>query len=344
MASTEGCMFVSQNEEYFENMKAHLDVMNNFFESTVVQHAEIACNQFLEDQCIVLADYCTADGKIALEIFKKMIALIRNINESKDVMLIFQDKLENDYNKLLTNVLKDGIMNSKGIFALVSSVSMFRQCLPSASVHFIFSAFGTHYLSKRPANIKAGMLTFKSDEEEMKLFSAQAALDWQCFLCHRSEELVPGGYMFLIVPCKGPWTAFSMMDPTLNSIFKDKIISRKEYTDIMINFYFRNEEELCRPFIQSTETNLEIVSFKIVDHIIFEAVDGAIRDEDAAKITRMIRTFSCQSVMNNLESSRTEAAKGAIVSEFYRRLLSFVMEMKEDFKYHIAQIVLRKKC
>lgn len=342
MVSKEGCMFVAKGEDYFETMKDDLDVFNIFFESTVVRHAELACNDFLDDRCIVLADYCTADGKLAIDIFKQMIALIRSKEKSKEVMLIFEDKMENDYNKLLRNVLQDGILSSNGIFALASSVSMFNQCLPSASVHFIFSAFGTHYLSKRPCNIKAGMLTFDADEKEKEALSTQAAIDWQCFLCHRSKELVEGGCMFLIVPCKGPWTGFRLMTPTLNSIFNDNIISKKEYTDIMINSYFRDEDELRRPFIEFTGTNLEIVSLNIVGRTIFKAVDGAIKVEDADKITRIIKTVSCQSLINNLDSSRTDSEKENIAAEFYRRLLPRVLGMTDDFKYHIAEIVLQK--
>ena len=40
-----------------------------------------------------------------------------------------------------------------GVYALASSTTMYKQCLPSNSAHIIFSLFGSHYLSKRSVTI-----------------------------------------------------------------------------------------------------------------------------------------------------------------------------------------------
>lgn len=105
---------------------------------------ETLCKHF-EDDVIVIADYCTADGGNSVEILNKMKEKIDE--HSRQVFVIFEDHSNNEFSSLFSTI--NCKLNQHNMYQAVCSKDMYKQCLPSNFIHLIFSTFGFHWLSER---------------------------------------------------------------------------------------------------------------------------------------------------------------------------------------------------
>ncbi|CAC5378580.1 unnamed protein product [Mytilus coruscus] len=145
-------MYSDEQSRYSDVMRVCNQIIISSAEP-ILKCIETLCKHF-EDDVIVIADYCTADGGNSVEILNKM-----------------KDK------------------HNQHMYQAVCSKDMYKQCLPSNFMHLIFSTFGFHWLSERPCNIENGMFVHDGNEIEQKRFAQQAEKDWETFLLQRGKEL-----------------------------------------------------------------------------------------------------------------------------------------------------------
>ncbi|UJR12303.1 hypothetical protein I4U23_016480 [Adineta vaga] len=79
--------------------------------------------------------------------------------------------------------------------------SFYESCLSSNSLLIGYSSTSLHWLSHKPCNISNHCASLFAQGDELKAFQEQARLDFNHFLEYRSNELISGGVLILLIPC-----------------------------------------------------------------------------------------------------------------------------------------------
>ena len=112
--------------------------------------------------------------------------------------------MSNDFNTLFSS-----LPPNREYFAAGVPGSFHSRLFPNASLHFVFSSFSIHWLSKVPKPVvdksspawNKGRIHYpNSNDEVVKAYQAQYTEDMECFLHARAKEVVCGGLVALIIP------------------------------------------------------------------------------------------------------------------------------------------------
>ena len=116
----------------------------------------------------------------------------------------FNDRVSNDFN-ILFNTLPPDLQ----YFASGAPGSFYNRLFPKASLNFVCSAYALQWLSRVPQELgdlksaayNRGRIFYSNAPYEVgKAYAAQYAMDMECFLAARAEEVAPGGLMALLIP------------------------------------------------------------------------------------------------------------------------------------------------
>ncbi len=167
------------------------------------------------------------------------------------------------------------------ITPLCCGLSFYQPILPPGTVHFAYAATTTHWLSRRPLALTAGLqchmhsaaiaagssgnsgVDLVRAATEDRAFEEQARTDWRVFLHARSVELAPGGVFVLVSPIStdrsvGPsntgggggvrwFSNFPVMrimyDSVLSLMVDRKEITAQERTDCATTLIYRYADE-----------------------------------------------------------------------------------------------------
>ncbi|XP_028515288.1 caffeine synthase 1 [Exaiptasia diaphana] len=256
-------------------------------------------------------------------------------------------------------------MDFQNVFVMACGTNFYSQCVPSNTVHLVFSASSAHWLRKKPCDITGALhQSMMTDQKEKEMFAKQAEKDWELFLLNRAEELVPGGSMILIQSlCDEEGQLFGHTKCTKVSAMKqicslweefvqEGRITQEEFNHTNFTAYFRTVEEFKKPFNDPDSPvkrkGLEFVS--IEKHVIPCAhKERWMREkgdpkEHAKRYVASIRTSSNATLISGLSDSRSSEEKSKIVDDLYRIFESLVAKNPEDHgaDFVEAYIVIRK--
>ncbi|KAL3751281.1 hypothetical protein ACJRO7_012148 [Eucalyptus globulus] len=215
---------------------------------------------------IRIADFGCSTGLTSIQaietIVQCLLDLIKPIKEPRfhtlEFQAIFSDLPTNDFNTLFTNHLPV----RRRYYAMAAPGSFHGRLLPTASLHFAYSSYALHWLSRIPQEIldKSSrawngerIFHVNSPAEVVGAYSAQFGRDMEMFLSARAEEMVSEGLIFMVVPGEpdlvhDSQTTFGSELELLGSCLVDManegIISKAKVESFNLPEYFPSEKEL----------------------------------------------------------------------------------------------------
>ncbi|XP_071182070.1 uncharacterized protein [Mytilus edulis] len=341
-------MYSDEQSRYSDVMRVCNQIIISSAEP-ILKCIETLCNHF-EDDVIVIADYCTADGGNSVEILHKMKEKLDE--HSRQMFVIFEDHPNNDFSCLFNTI--NCKHNQHNMYQAVCSKDMYKQCLPSNFIHLIFSTFGYHWLSERPCNIENGMFVHDANESEQKEFAQQAEKDWETFLLQRGKELKRGGIMYLLGLVKddkgeyGSLEFHKQLSEVQKKMFQDGFISKEEHKNMLINFYQRSDTEMRLPFCQGSNVSalgLKLQSFTTRNWTAVKHPGNENNQEKqmwASCMTSVARVWSHKPMIESFQNHRTMADKMNLMNRFYDNLKTRLLECTFDLDYTIVDLIITK--
>ncbi len=111
-------------------------------------------------QTFTVADFGAADGGTSLDLMKRVVAAVRNVDPAKPIAITYTDLPHNDFSVLFRRL--HGLLGASDpaplagldqLYTFASGTSFHRQILPDESLSLGFSATAMHWLSTRPGPI-----------------------------------------------------------------------------------------------------------------------------------------------------------------------------------------------
>lgn len=189
---------LGMSEGYNDNSRPQLEAVDSAIQ--YVREAITALGiQHSPSMPFTIADFGSAHGRNSMHIMKLIIHCLKQnnkIEDEKHVLVIHNDLPMNDW-----TILFDLLNQDNSYYNVASGRSFYEPCLPPNSVSFGYSSTSLHWLSRKPCNISNHCASLFAQGDELKAFQEQARLDWIHFLEYRSDELLPGGVLILLIPC-----------------------------------------------------------------------------------------------------------------------------------------------
>ncbi|XP_058088503.1 loganic acid O-methyltransferase-like [Magnolia sinica] len=120
-----------------------------------------------------------------------------------EFQVFFSDHSSNDFNTLFAS-----LPPNRPYFATGVPGSFYGRLFPKASLHFAYSSYALHWLSKVPKEVldrnspawnKGRVICLGGPREVFEAFSRHFGRDVEAFLSARAQEMVSGGIMGLII-------------------------------------------------------------------------------------------------------------------------------------------------
>jgi hypothetical protein len=318
-----------------------------------------------------IVDYGCAHGlNSALAIQYALDALRKRIAH-QCISIIHNDLPSNDFNSLFRHLISGarwfqyaGEPGKPAPYVYCSAASFYGQIMPESSVHFGFSSFAAHWLSRMP-NVCMVEQTFHGNAqgEAKEKIAEQSAADWRTFLTCRAGELAPGGRLVLSLPGRLPADStnlsgegeislggcMQMVNEVLVEMVERKLIDRSKFEHFVWPFYFRTAEEIKRPFEESAglrETvKVEQLRTERLSCPLYECFkQGGDALEYADSYVDWLRAWSEATISAYLLGDQSRTENAAALEYFYGRVKEKVLERPHAFVYvfFMIQLVVEK--
>ncbi|WVZ08843.1 hypothetical protein V8G54_022189 [Vigna mungo] len=314
-------------------------------------------------KCIKVADLGCSVGPNTLLVTSNIIDIVGATCTSLNIELpTFQfylnDLFGNDFNTIFKSLpdFYAKLVQEKGqkfgsCFINATPGSFHGRLFPNDSVHFFHSANSLHWLSQDPLmglskeakTLNKGNchIVSTSPPEVHKAYQKQFQEGFKLFLKSRSEELVAGGAMVLVLPCtcksetlsKSLWEVISL---TLNDMFLEGLIEEEKLESFNIPTYEPRIEEI-RHLIKEEESlfvqRLEVFTVArdegISERGDYCFVDGGIRAEFIATYTR--------AAMEPILSAKFEVQ---VINELFIRFQRKLVQLMKVEKFETANVII----
>ncbi|XP_069121526.1 uncharacterized protein [Argopecten irradians] len=311
---------------------------------------------------ICIAEFGAADGGVSLEL---MVTLIDHINkfldDLRDIIIVYEDQLFNDFNVLFKTVhaTNSNMTNKLGdnVHVLASATSMYRKCVPFASVDLAFSSMANHWLSEKPCENRDGIFQTDCNNEDLKAFRHQWKTDWKQFLSCRAKELRQGGYLAVVSfvtddngRCnnhvgENSYQVFTSIWEEFQQCGK---ITQEEFLHTSSVTYHPTKAELVQPFQDDIKGCLTLVSCTQRDIEIFPDLpnNAGIEEKEMfiEKSIKCIKPWLYNILQSGLSKDRTEEDKAKIMQDYFRKLRN-ILAQKSEFcpvLYRTACVVAKR--
>ncbi|KAG4922489.1 hypothetical protein JHK86_051302 [Glycine max] len=313
--------------------------------------------------CMKVADLGCSVGPNTFLVTSNIIDIVDNtitlLNcEQPTFQFYLNDLYGNDFNTIFkslpdfyTRLEEDKGHKFGSCFINATPGSFHGRLFPSNSINFFHSANSLHWLSQDPLSglteeeksLNKGNchLVSTSPAEVYKAYFKQFQEGFKSFLKSRSEELVPGGAMVLVLPCtcknetlsKSLWEVISL---TLNDMLSEGLIEEAKLDSFNIPTYEPTIEEI-RHLIKEEESlflqRLEVFTVPR-DEGVSECgddvfLDGNIRAEFIATYTR--------AAMEPLLSAKFEAQ---VIDELFIRFQKKLVQIMKVEKFETANLMI----
>uniref|UniRef100_A0A7N2MJP2 S-adenosylmethionine-dependent methyltransferase n=1 Tax=Quercus lobata TaxID=97700 RepID=A0A7N2MJP2_QUELO len=175
-------------------------------------------------------------------------------HSTPEFQVFFNDHALNDFNTLFSSLPPERKYYAAGV-----PCSFHSPLFPNASIHFVFTSYAVQSLSQVPNEVldksspawNKGRIHYSNASPKVfESYAAQYAKNIDCFLNARAQEVVCGGLMAIIVPCRpnGPPypqdTITETMESCLSDMAKKGIISEEKVDTLNLPIYFASPHEV----------------------------------------------------------------------------------------------------
>ncbi|CAF2872675.1 unnamed protein product [Rotaria sp. Silwood2] len=338
---------MKQDEHYNLHSTPQLTAIKKSF--TYIQKAVEEHNASVSlTDIFFIVDYGCAHGANSLVAIQAIVEAVQQKYGTailNQICIVFNDLLTNDWSTLMKTVSRSSFIS------LASGKSFYEQMLPSNTVQFGYTSTATHWLSKKPCNLRRHcfVLAGQSTAEEITMWKAQAAEDYKLFLQHRSNELKKGAILVCVTLSRDSSNDTGNL-PIYHSLYRSAktVLADDELLNYNIQDYYRSLEEQTDPALLS-ELNFELIcaDLYLLQHPIYE--DYCLKNIDfqefIEKYTEFVRSWSESTLISCLRKDRTEEEQTKIIENFWNEFRNEIQHQgAENFKKnpYRSYIVLRK--
>ncbi|MGH2991009.1 MAG: hypothetical protein ACRDMA_14350 [Solirubrobacterales bacterium] len=313
------------------------------YQRRVVERGDSALRSIVEaidldavDGAMTIADYGAGTGATSVHSVRTAIAALRDRDRELPALAVHNDVLTNDFTTLFANVGGDeGYLDLPGgpVYATAAAGSFYSQVVPSASVDIGMCSNAAHWYRDQPAVDLPGSMFFADAEgDARRALADRAAADWLAFLTARSEELAPGGRLFVqgigrVEDSPGERVSASWLLRAMwgvaESLGDDGMLDRDVLERYVFPVYCRDAEEATAPARTELADAFEVVSAD-VDEVANPYWEVLERDGDraayASAYTAFVRAFSESTMTAHLfEPGARGVGPAELCDEFFAR-------------------------
>jgi cyclopropane-fatty-acyl-phospholipid synthase len=284
-----------------------------------------------------IADYGCSQGKNSILASDYIAAALLNRMPARTINVYRNDLPANDFNRLFLNLASMDRTRSAlsttdharpQIFDFAVAGSFYQRVLPSHAAHVGFSSSALHWLSRCPdVAIDNHIVPDDAKSPAHQAYANQAKADWEAFLGHRAEELVPGGKLLVTFVGRREGAALSAHGPfrLINHVARRFVdlgcIDRQTYQRFLLPVHLRTLSETIAPLKDrynalSGQYKIEFAGVRrfVCPFYVRYQETGAI-DEYAAAYASFVRALSEPVVLKGLLGNDASAAE-----QFYDRV------------------------
>ncbi|KAL9324881.1 hypothetical protein ACSQ67_005526 [Phaseolus vulgaris] len=223
---------------------------------------------------IRVADLGCATGPNTFTSAQKVLEAIKNKYQSQcsnsettpEFHVFFNDLPSNDFNTLFSSLPQD-----RNYFASGVPGSFYNRLFPQSSIHFAYSSYALHFLSKAPEVVQEmknkGRIHYTSASKEVvDAYADQFGVDAGKFLDARAMELVPGGMLVIVMqgaPHGMPHShiingmLFDSMGTILMDLSKEGVFEECEVDSFNFPYYAPSPEEMKKVIEKNGRFSIE---------------------------------------------------------------------------------------
>ncbi|KAL0430213.1 UNVERIFIED_CONTAM: Loganic acid O-methyltransferase [Sesamum radiatum] len=198
-----------QNSSY---QRGVVDIAKPIIEEEIARKLDIKNPSSTSPNCIWVADFGCSTGHnsfpamqiVTQAIYQKHASSGLIIHKARELFVVFNDVITNDFNTLFSSLPPYRNYNAIGVPG-----DFHGRLLPESSLHFAYSSWALHWLTQAPKAVaesgspawnKREILYTRDREEVCAAYLNQYAKDIEAFLEARAVELMSGGLMALLIP------------------------------------------------------------------------------------------------------------------------------------------------
>ncbi|KDP44579.1 hypothetical protein JCGZ_22161 [Jatropha curcas] len=258
-----------------------------------------------------VADLGCSSGPNTLSIVKDIVEAIEAINcevmsPTPEIRVYLNDLPTNDFNsvfKSLPDFYRDlrKERNSSNVFIAGYPGSFYGRLFPNNCLHFVYSSFSLHWLSKvppmlydkegKPINKGKVHISESSPPLVSQAYEIQFQEDFFSFLHSRSKELISGGYMALIMLGRiGPHHVdrgnsfyWELLSRSLAILVSQGEIEKEKLDSYDVHFYAPSRDEIEAEIRR--EGSFELIRLEMLEtDKDYEKVEGKFGEEVAMTV------------------------------------------------------------
>ncbi|KAH6827668.1 hypothetical protein C2S53_015866 [Perilla frutescens var. hirtella] len=255
-----------QNSSY---QRGSLDVAKPIIEEEISKQVDM---KHVGDSAFCIADFGCSTGHNSFPAMQIIIEAIKKKQQSPKIpefCVYFNDVISNDFNTLFSSLPAH---NMVAYHAAGVPGDFHRRLLPPSSIHFAYSSWSLHWLSKVPEAVASrdspawneGQILYSGERKEVcDAYLEQFGKDMESFLESRAVEIVGGGLMALLIPGVPPsWnhqTEYSIpsninfLGSCLVDMAKKGRLSKAKIDSFNIPYYFTTPNQL-KAILQRSQT------------------------------------------------------------------------------------------
>jgi hypothetical protein len=246
------------------------------------------------------------------------------------------------------------------VFVQLLPSSFYQQVLPDQWVDLGFSMAAIHWLNRiPPGNYKNAVFLSDANEQAQADLLDQAAKDLQLFAEARTNEIKPGGLLFLVGLASKTGASgirevstaglFVVVKKILTKLVADRLLSQEAVDEFVFPVVPRTEEEFLKPFMTGELSgdwhclHCSIEEGIATDYVSYREHRDIKRYAD--EYTRFFRSFSQATMLDNLfaRGARTMNADD-LCNLFYARFCQTIETSPEEgvFRHTVSNIVMQR--
>ena len=297
------------------------------------------------------ADLGAAAGTNSLDPMRAVVEGVRRRTGTETpVTVVHTDILDNDFNALLHNVLSTpgSYAQMPGVFAFAEARSFYEPLFPAGELHLAWTAIAVHWLSRLPAQVPGHIFSTSATGDVREAFARQAREDWNAFLTHRADELVPGGQLVVVGGAaaddgsSGAEGLMAAANAVLVELVDDGKLDESEYARMTIPTWNRTQAEFLAPLRDGPLAH----AWRIEEHDLLALPDMLLeayeRTNDVDAFADQVTAFFAAAFEPSLWSALEETRDvSALASEFESRLKARIVADPRAVETHWHVVLLR---
>lgn len=269
-------------ESYFRNSKFQGQRLNRTMELV-----RSGIEEFLEPkngrEVFRIADLGCSVGPNTFFCVNKIIEAVQNKystanhGEVPEFHVFFNDTIVNDFNTLFRALPTNSNNNNKQYMVAGVPGSLNGRLFPKASMNLMHSSVALHWLTSVPKEVtmedsplwNKGRVTYALSCSEIgEAFRAQFFRDMEAFFRARSEELIPGGLLLIVMPGRSEGSLpsestlphnFERLGDALGDMVNEGLVSESIADSFNIPFFFPSPAEMNQVVSGTKNLRTEIV-------------------------------------------------------------------------------------